>query len=69
MKFYGEFEIISSTHSIITLHDESGNWEGSERVEIKFGFSLYEESYRIASQKAALKKGRLERFSKKSLKK
>lgn len=64
--FWGEIEILEDQRTaIVTLYDEKGKWAGSGRIENKWGDaeSLYEDGYNKAVQNAAVKGGRLERFT------
>lgn len=65
MNFTATIERITSTRAIVTLFDASGEWAGASRVDLPRGATtgLYEAGYARASQAAALKGGRLDRFS------
>lgn len=64
LKFYGVVEYISSTEALVTLRDAAGEWAGTGRVCCRRGgrSALYEEAYKVASQSASAKGGRLETF-------
>lgn len=66
LKFYATIEFLSDQRAaVITLTDQSGEWAGSGRIEVRSGLQsdLYEEGYRQASLRAQSHGGRLERFS------
>lgn len=62
-KFYGEIEIYER-HAIVSLFDETGEWSGSGRIDIRNGDEedLYEEGYKRLSLSAKDKGGRLETY-------
>ena len=59
IKFNATIEFLSSQLAIVELHDLSGQWAGSYRVD---SGNLYENGYARASQEAALKGGRVETY-------
>lgn len=66
LKFYATVEFLSGqSAAILTLTDQTGEWAGSGRIEVRSGLraDLYEEAYRQASLNAESKGGRLERLS------
>ena len=68
-KFYGTIEYITGQPAaIITLTNEQGAWEGSERIDLPkcppalLAETLYDSGYTRLTGKSLAKGGRLERF-------
>lgn len=58
-------EYISHGRAIIELTDSLGQWAGGHKIEVRSGLKsdLYEAGYRAASAEAAIKGGRLGRYT------
>lgn len=64
-RFWGSIEFLSERSAIVSLADESGEWTGGGRIELRNGnrADVYEAGYRVASLSAAARGGTLDRFS------
>ena len=63
-KFYATIEKANSREAIVTLHDATGEWHGSQLVQVKSGRNddLYEHGYTLACAAAAGKCGTVESY-------